>query len=75
MTYGEDVAVPNSWRVEYKVDNTWKTMKLYITDSYQKEPNKFNVVHPASVINADAIKIWIEPQRDKAVGISEINID
>lgn len=70
-----EVDVPKSWTVEYKVGDTWEKMKLYITDSYQNEQDKFNVIHPASTIETNAIRIHIEPQEGKAVGISEIRID
>lgn len=69
------IAIPQSWTVEYKNKNVWKPLELYVTDSYQTEKNKFNVVHPASPMEVDAIRIKVKPQTHKTIGISEVRVD
>ena len=36
--------------------------------------NQYNVVHPASELKCDAIRIQMTPQNDACVGILEIDV-
>lgn len=72
---GDKVAVPESWSVECKMGDVWKKLDLYVTDSYQKEKDKYNVVHPASTTEVTAVRIRVQSQGGKSVGISEIRVE
>ncbi|WP_295889877.1 hypothetical protein [uncultured Alistipes sp.] len=51
-------------------------MELYITDSYQTQPDRFNVVHPAAApLRCEAVRIVMTPRAERTVGISEIRFD
>lgn len=69
------VATPVSWNVEYKSGNEWKPLERYVTDSYQIGKDQFNVVHPASNIQVETIRINIKSQDGKCVGISEVRFE
>lgn len=70
-----NTAVPESWYVEHRNGNEWEKIDLYITDSYQKEKDKFNVIHPASSLTVNTLRIQIKAINGKEVGISEIRMD
>lgn len=72
---GKGVEVPKTWEVYYLSDGRWRPMQLYVTDSYQTEINRFNVVHPAAPIRCKALRIRITPQPEKTIGISELYIE
>jgi len=69
------ISIPQSWFIEYKNGNEWKQLQLYVTDSYQNEKDKFNVVHPANPMETNVIRMQIKPQENKVVGISEIRFE
>lgn len=65
---------PASWRVEVRTDGRWQPLDLYVTDSYQVEADRYNVVHPAAPVTADAVRIHMVPRRDAAVGILDVDV-
>lgn len=67
--------LPSSWSIEYNSRGNWKKLNLYVTDSYQTGKDKFNVVHPASPLQIEAVRINIKPQKNSTVGISEIGFE
>lgn len=70
-----NIKTPQSWSAEYLSDGQWKNLQLYVTDSYQQEKDKFNVVHPASPIQVEAVRITIHTKPSKLVGVSEIRFE
>lgn len=73
---GRKVELPESWSVSCLTEGVWRPMELYITDSYQTQPNRFNVVHPAAApLRCEAVRIVMTPRAERTVGISEIRFD
>ncbi|MGI9456590.1 MAG: glycoside hydrolase family 127 protein [Aeoliella sp.] len=70
----KDVRIPAEWSMEVEQDGQWKPFELYVTDEYGLRVNQYNVVHPASELNCDAIRIQMTPQEDACVGILEIDV-
>jgi hypothetical protein len=66
---------PASWRAEYLLDGKWYGYEPYITDHYGVLLNQFNMVHPDKPIEAEAIRLIITPQPNKAVGILEAVVE
>ena len=71
----ENVLLPVSWKVEYKSKGIWKVLELYVTDSYQLGKDRFNVIHPSSNVEVEAIRLNIDAQQGKSVGISEVRFE
>lgn len=71
----EKVALPTDWSVEYKSGNGWKPLERYVTDSYQVGKDQFNVVHPASSVQVETVRINMKPQEGKSIGISEVRFE
>ena len=71
----EKIAVPSGWSVEYKSDAGWNPLELYVTDSYQVGTDRFNVVHPSGSVEVESVRILIEPQKGKSIGVSEIRFE
>ncbi len=69
------VQVPASWSAEYLADGKWISFPLYNTDFYRMEKNQFNVIHPGHAIEAEAIRLCIQPKATSAVGILEATIE
>ena len=70
------VELPESWSVSCLTEGVWCPMELYITDSYQTQPDRFNVVHPAAApLRCEAVRIDMTPRAERTVGISEIRFD
>lgn len=73
---GRKVELPESWSVSCLTEGVWRPMELYITDSYQTQPDRFNVVHPAAApLRCEAVRIEMTPRAERTVGISEIRFD
>lgn len=66
---------PVEWNMEYFVDGKWQEFKPYITDRFGIELDQFNMVHPASAIEAEALRLHITPKKDSSVGILELTIE
>jgi len=43
-----------------------------VTDRYDTRANQYNVVHPATPIRCDAIRVRMTPNEDACVGILEM---
>ena len=69
------VQLPVSWNMEYHANGQWHPFKLYVTDAYGIQPDQFNMVHPAEPIQADAIRLNIQPKKDATVGILEVTVE
>ena len=69
------VKLPESWSMEYRKDGKWMEYQAYVTDTFGTTADQFNVVHPASPIQADALRLNINPKADASVGILEIQIE
>lgn len=69
------VKLPESWTMEYRKDGKWMEYQAYVTDTFGTLADQFNVVHPASPITADALRLTITPKADATVGILEIQIE
>ena len=67
--------VPVSWTMDYRENGEWKTFKLYTTDRFGVDRDKFNMVHPDRPIKADAIRINMVAQKNASVGILEATIE
>lgn len=75
--YDDDggVRLPSSWTADYLVGDEWHTYVPYITDRFGVEKDQFNMVHPDSPVNADAIRINVVPRKGASVGILEVLIE
>lgn len=69
-----DVKFPQEWSIEVSQDGVWKPFSLYTTDRYDTRANQYNVIHPASPLQCDAIRIHMTPQENSAVGILELQV-
>lgn len=56
-------------------DAGWTPLELYVTDSYQMGTDRFNVVHPSGSLEVESVRILIEPQKGKSIGVSEIRFE
>ncbi len=70
----QDVKFPEEWSLEVRNDGQWKPFELYVTDRYDNRANQYNVVHPASPLTCDAIRINMIPKENSAVGILEVKV-
>ena len=69
------VRVPQSWNLEYKKGDAWTTFPIYVTDSYDRDKDQFNMVHPGEQILTKNIRLNMTPVPGSAVGILEVVID
>jgi hypothetical protein len=69
------VQLPVEWSAQYLSGGEWHEFTPYITDSFGVEKDKYNVVHPAESIKADALRLKIKAKSDAAVGILEAKIE
>lgn len=72
---GGGVQLPVSWEIETRHHGEWSPLKLYNTDAYQQVKDQFNVVHPASPLPVDAIRVKMVPKADACVGILELRVE
>lgn len=72
---GGGVQVPAAWDVEYLCNGKWIPFPLYNTDFYKLDKDQFNVIHPGHPIQAQAIRINMQPRKDATVGILEATIE
>ena len=72
---GTGVKLPAAWRMEYRSEGVWHEFRPYVTDRFDVAADRFNVVHPAENVTADALRLHLTPRRDAAVGILEIEVD
>ena len=69
-----DVKLPEKWSLEVEQNGKWNPFELYTTDKYDTRANQFNVVHPATPLKCDAIRIRMTPREDTSVGILELQV-
>lgn len=69
------VRQPDSWTVEYRQDDRWHKFPLYVTDEYRMLKNQYNMIHPGETIQPDALRLYITPKQNAAVGILSIQIE
>ena len=69
------VQLPVEWSAQYLSGGEWHEFTPYITDSFGVEKDKYNVVHPAESIKAEALRLKIKAKSDAAVGILEAKIE
>ena len=70
----QDVKFPKAWSLEVRKNGKWQPFELYVTDRYDNRANQYNVVHPASPLTCDAIRINMQAQEQAAVGILEVKV-
>ena len=70
----QDVKFPKEWSLEVSKNGKWQPFELYVTDRYDNRANQYNVVHPASPLTCDGIRINMTPQENSAVGILEVKV-
>jgi hypothetical protein len=70
----QDVKFPKAWSLEVRKNGKWQHFELYVTDRYDNRANQYNVVHPASPLTCDAIRINMQAQENAAVGILEVKV-
>ena len=51
------VQVPASWSAEYLENGNWVPFELYTTDLYGVQKDQYNVIHPASPIKTEAVRL------------------
>ncbi len=71
---GEDVAVPESWTVDYLKDGAWHPFKLYVTDFFGIDKDMVVVVHPAAELVCVGLRLNINPASGKAVGLLDLDL-
>ena len=72
---GKDVGVPASWSLERKVNGRWADYGKYITDEYEVKKDQYNTVMPNEIKICEGLRIQIQPQSNKSVGLFEVKID
>lgn len=70
----QGVRLPREWNVEVRQSGKWEPLKLYTTDAYQMQRDQLNIVHPASPITIDAVRVHMRPQPGYCVGILELDV-
>jgi DUF1680 family protein len=70
----QDVKFPKAWSLDVRKNGKWQPFELYVTDRYDNRANQYNVVHPASPLTCDAIRIKMQAQENAAVGILEVKV-
>ena len=69
-----DIVKPAEWRVEYLKAGKWQEFDKYLTDFYGTDLDRYNVVHPASELECDGLRIWMTPKTGSRVGIMDIDL-
>jgi hypothetical protein len=68
------VQLPVEWSLQVESEAGWQAFPLYVTDQYETEVDRFNVVHPAAPQPYGALRILLEPRPDAAVGLLEARL-
>jgi hypothetical protein len=71
----DQVGVPADWRMEYLLDGTWHPFEKYITDVYGVSKDRFNTIHPAAELTCEGLRINIDAQAGKAVGLFDLELN
>ena len=70
----DQVDVPASWRMEYLQGGTWHPFEKYITDVYGVSKDRFNTIHPAAELTCEGLRVNIEAQPGKSVGLFDLEL-
>ena len=70
-----DVSVPKSWSLSYLKNGIWHPFQLYVTDFFGINKDMYVVVHPSSTLRCDGLRMSIQPQTGKQVGILDMDLD
>jgi DUF1680 family protein len=65
------VQVPERWTLEVERAGAWQPFALYNTDAYGTAADQYNVVHPATPVTVERLRMTIWPRTDAAIGILE----
>lgn len=71
----DQVDVPADWRIEYLLDGNWYPFEKYITDAYGVTKDRFNTIHPAAELTCEGLRINIEAQAGKSVGLFDLELN
>jgi len=71
---GADIGPPKKWKLSYLKGGEWHPFKLYVTDFFGVDTNRYVVVHPAAPLHCDGLRLEITPQELKAVGLFDIDL-
>ena len=69
------VDVPADWRMEYLQGGIWQPFEKYITDVYGVSKDRFNTIHPAAELTCEGLRINIQAQPGKAVGLFDLELN
>ena len=71
----DQVEIPADWRMEYLLDGNWHPFEKYITDVYGVSKDRFNTIHPAAELTCEGLRINIEAQAGKSVGLFDLELN
>ena len=71
----DQVDVPADWKIEYLLDGSWYPFEKYITDAYGVTKDRFNTIHPAAELTCGGLRINIEAQAGKSVGLFDLELN
>ena len=74
VSYGQ-IDTPASWRMEYLKAGNWYPFDKYITDVYGVSKDRFNTIHPAAELTCEGLRINIDAQVGKSVGLFDIELN
>ncbi len=69
-----DIMKPAEWRIEYLKEGEWLEFDKYLTDFYGTDVDRYNVVHPASELECEGLRINMTPDPGCRVGILDIDL-
>ena len=69
------VQLPVEWGIEYMSGGEWREFKPYVTDHFGTAADQFNMVHPASPVTTDLLRLKIKTKADATVGILELTVE
>lgn len=69
------VQLPVEWSIEYMSDGKWVEFKPYVTDHFGTAADQFNMVHPASPVKTNLLRLKMKPKADATVGILELIVE
>lgn len=69
------VQLPVAWSIDYMSDGKWVEYKPYVTDHFGVDADKYNMVHPATPVKTDMLRLKMKPKTDATVGILELTVE
>ncbi len=67
--------LPRTWTLDVLVGGQWRPLKLYVTDLYGLDLDRFNEVRPGETVSCEGLRLNLTPQPGKSVGLSELRIE